>query len=59
MWQQWITAILGIAMVIASYMYGPSGSGRVLLIVIGIAVAILGFWGAAENSRNHGNTLRA
>jgi len=58
MWQQWINGILGIAMAIATYMYVPSGSGRVLLMVIGIAVAILGFWGAAEHARKHGNALR-
>jgi len=45
-------------MAIATYMYVPSGSGRVLLMVIGIAVAILGFWGAAEHARKHGNALR-
>ncbi len=58
MWQQWVNALLGIAMAIASYMYGPVGSGKVLLMAIGILAAILGFWGAAQYARNQGNTLK-
>lgn len=50
MWQQWLNGILGIWVAIASWSYMAAGSGRTLLIVTGIVVAILGFWGAAQYS---------
>lgn len=55
MWQQWLNGILGIWTIIAGYMYAPSGTGRTLLIVTGVVVAILGFWGATEaDAHNRG-----
>ena len=59
MWQQWVNAILGLWTIIAAWAYLPSGTGKSLLIVTGIIVAILGFWGAADTSstndhRSHG-----
>ena len=48
MWQNYVNAILGLWVIAASYLYVPSGSGRVLMLITGIVVAILGFWGGAE-----------
>ena len=50
MWQQWLNGILGIWVAIASWSYMASGTGRTLLIITGVIVAILGFWGAAMSS---------
>jgi hypothetical protein len=47
MWTQWVNGLLGIWTIIASWVYMPSATGRTLLIITGIVVAILGFWGGA------------
>jgi hypothetical protein len=47
MWTQWINGILGLWIIVASWTYMASGTGRTLLIVTGIVIAILGFFGGA------------
>lgn len=47
-WQHWVNGILGLWLIIASYLYVPSGAGRVVLFITGLIVAILGFWGGAS-----------
>lgn len=54
MWQQWVNAILGLWVILGSYLYIPSGGGRAVLIVTGLVVAILGFWGAASEPSTGG-----
>ena len=57
MWQNFINAILGLWTIVAAYAYMPSGTGQTLLIITGIVVAILGFWGgsmATSSDRPHG-----
>lgn len=53
MWQQGVNGILGIVAIIALYPYISSNSGRTLLVIIGVAVALFGFWGAFEHTRKH------
>ena len=53
-WQNYVNAILGLWTIIAAYLYVPSGTGRVLLLLTGIVVAILGFWGGAEEPSGSG-----
>jgi hypothetical protein len=47
MWTQWVNGLLGIWTIIASWIYMTPGTGRTLLVITGIVVAVLGFWGAA------------
>ena len=47
MWQQWVNGILGLWVIVASYMYLSSGTARTVMLITGIIVAILGFWGGA------------
>lgn len=47
MWTQWINGILGLWIIVASWTYMSSGIGRTLLIITGIIVAVLGFFGGA------------
>ncbi len=57
MWQNFVNAILGLWTIVAAYAYMPSGAGQTLLIITGIVVAILGFWGgsmATSPDRPHG-----
>lgn len=46
MWQSWLIGILGTWMIIASFTI----SGNVINeLIVGMAVAILGFWTAMQN----------
>jgi hypothetical protein len=50
MWQQWINAFLGIWVLITPF-FNWTRSGLVTnLVITGIVIAILGFWGAASSS---------
>lgn len=45
MWRNWIIGLLGIWMIIASFIF----SGNIINeLVIGIAIAVLGFWTAIQ-----------
>jgi hypothetical protein len=46
-WSEWVNGILGLWVMLASYMYIPSGGSRVLMLVTGLVIAVLGFWGGA------------
>ena len=52
MWQQWVNGILGLWVVVASYMYLSSGTDRTVMLITGIIVAILAFWGGAMAPTN-------
>jgi len=45
MWQNWIIGILGIWLIIASFIINGN---LVNELIVGIAVAILGFWTAVQ-----------
>jgi len=52
-WQHWVNAILGLWVIVASYLYVPSGGGQAAMFITGLAVAILGFWGAAATDSGY------
>jgi hypothetical protein len=47
MWTQWVNGLLGVWTIIAAWSFMPSSAGRTLLVITGIVVAVLGFWGGA------------
>lgn len=48
MWQQWVNAFLGLWVLITPFFrWSPSGL-TTNLVITGIVIAILGFWGAAS-----------
>ncbi len=50
MWQQWVNAILGLWIVAVPFI-GISSAGLAwTLAITGIVIAVLGVWGAQENS---------
>lgn len=51
--KNWILGLIGVWGIIASYLYVPAGSGQVVMFITGLAVAILGFWSAAEMPVDH------
>ncbi len=56
-WSEWLNGILGLWVIVAAYAFVPSGTGQILLLITGAAVAILGFWGGATES-HYGNHNR-
>lgn len=56
MWQQWTNVALGIIMAIAPFFIAASVTFTWTAIVLGLAVAIFGLWGATETNdeRQHG-----
>ena len=50
MWQNYLNGILGLWVILASYLYVPSGGGRVVTLITGLVIAIVGFWGGASDS---------
>ena len=44
-WQNWVNALLGLWLIVATYLYVPSGAGRTVMVITGVVVAIIGFWG--------------
>ena len=53
-WSEWVNGIMGLWVMLASYMYIPSGGDRVLMLITGLAVAVLGFWGGATEPHEEG-----
>ncbi|MDR3642138.1 MAG: hypothetical protein P4L74_00745 [Candidatus Doudnabacteria bacterium] len=50
MWQNWVNMILGLWVIVAGYLYVPSGSGQTLMYITGLIVAILAVWALASES---------
>lgn len=50
MWQQWVNAVLGLAIIVVPFLGLTSTSLMWTLIVGGLAVAILALWGASQET---------
>jgi hypothetical protein len=53
MWQNNANGVLGLFTIVASYLYVPSGTGQIVMLITGLVVAVLGFWGAASLPSDH------
>ncbi|HYV33293.1 MAG TPA: SPW repeat protein [Candidatus Limnocylindria bacterium] len=53
-WSEWLNGILGLWVILASYLYVPSGGARVVMFVTGLVIAVLGFWGGATEPHYEG-----
>ncbi len=47
MWQQWVNGILGLWVIIMPF---TGVETKTVVIVTGVVIAILGFWGALQKS---------
>lgn len=54
-WSEWVNGILGLWVMWASYLYVPSGAGRTVVLITGLVVAVLGFWGGASEPHYNNN----
>jgi len=50
MWQNWVIGILGIWIIIEPYLGFTESGNKVVLIITGIIIAILGFWSASSRA---------
>lgn len=50
MWQQWVNGILGIWLVILPFLGFAADTLNTILIITGVVIAVLGFWGATEHA---------
>lgn len=51
MWQNFLSGILGILLVLITFLGFPPTYKRIITAVLGIIIAILSFWSASINSR--------
>jgi hypothetical protein len=59
MWQQWINAILGLWIILSAFLGMSASAMTTNLVIVGIVIAILGFWGAYESSRESQKHMHA
>ena len=50
MWQQWVNAVLGLAIIVVPFLGLTSTSLMWTLIVGGLAVTVLALWGASQET---------
>lgn len=50
-WLSWLNALLGVWLIIASFVLGYGGVARTNDIILGIIVLLLGIWSAAGTAR--------
>jgi len=51
MWQQWINGILGLWIILLTFLDLSVETMSSLVIITGVVIAFLGFWGAATSRR--------
>ena len=51
MWQNWINAILGLWIMLSSFLGMSAAEMTTNLMVVGAVIAVLGFWGAYSASQ--------
>ncbi len=49
MWQQWVNGILGLWVIVVPFLGLTAQAFTWTLVVTGLVVAVLGFWGAGEH----------
>ena len=49
MWQQWINALLGLAIIVVPFLGLTGDAFTWTLAILGIAIAALGVWGAVAH----------
>lgn len=49
MWQQWVNGVLGLWVVAIPFVGMDAAQATWALAITGLAIAVLGFWGATEH----------
>lgn len=58
MWKEWVTAILGLAVIAAPFVGLAGDAFTWSLVILGALVAVVGFWSATENTSTYRSTSR-
>jgi hypothetical protein len=58
MWQHWINAVLGLWVILSAFLGFSAEAMTTNLVIVGIVVAILGFWGAYDASKGETSNRR-
>jgi len=58
MWQQWAVAILGLWTIAVPFLGFTAGALTWTLVITGLIVAVLGFWGVSVTAPEGGRSLR-
>jgi len=53
MWQQWTNGVLGLLVVAVPFLGFSSDQSVWSFVILGLVIAVLGFWGATEHSTMH------
>lgn len=53
MWQDWINGLVGLWLVVASFLNLSASAMQTNLLVGGIVIAVLAFWGALAEQQHH------
>jgi hypothetical protein len=53
MWQQWLNGVLGLWIIALPFLGLDAQTALWTMVVTGVVVAALGFWGATEHSTMH------
>ncbi len=51
MWQQWVNGIVGLWIILVPFLGFTGNTFTWTLVITGLVVAVLGFWGGAEHSQ--------
>lgn len=51
MWQQWVNGVLGLWLILSAFIGFTPSAMTTNLVIVGIVVAILGFWGATVTNQ--------
>ena len=52
MWQNWVNGILGLWVILMAFLGFSASMSRILLIIFGLVIAVLGFWAASSGSKS-------
>ena len=58
MWQQWVNGVLGLWVITVPFLGLTAEQNMWALAITGIAMAVLGFWGASEHVQMHNRSMR-
>ena len=55
MWKQWVSAILGLLIILIPYLGFPLSWSNFFFVVSGIIIAVLSFWALSEEKSKNVN----
>lgn len=53
MWKQWVNGILGVLIILMPNLGLTESMRSALLVIIGIAIAVLAFWSVSEKKKSY------